>query len=293
MSKLTFKRIALGLVATLGLGVLSSGPSSAVIPSSDTLTVSANTLSVGVGETGSVTISASFISGASTIGAANGESLVVNVLNQSAPAAATTATTHALYITDSRNANIAVNAANGSNGESPLGSSGADGFGAVGADTVQRDFGPRGATGGSTPLAYTSAVLGGFNPIAANTSAQVSFAWRFIAPNAAGTYVFRVYLTVGTNTASYSIVSVPQTITVTVTANTSSAASSTYSTAYMNRVDEFPAASGRISSTDNHGAKGVESDSALVVSAGSTLNSENSALAVWTPIVRNSSDTKV
>jgi len=61
-TKTTFKRIALVAVAALGLGVLSVAPSSAAINSTDeTLTLSASSASVAVGETASVTITSSFI----------------------------------------------------------------------------------------------------------------------------------------------------------------------------------------------------------------------------------------
>jgi len=218
-----------------------------------------------------------------------GDSISVVVVNQSAPAAASTATDHALYITDSANASIHTTAQTCATGI-PVALTLASVNCAPG---FQKDYGPRGATGGVAPADYSNTVAAYVGTTASSGGAlSASFAWRLSTINAAGTYVFRAYLVAGTGT-TYTTVSTPQTITVTVTANTSSVASATYSTAYMNRADEFPAASGRISSIDNHGAKGIESDSTLVVSAGSTLNENNSALAVWTPIVRNSSDTKV
>jgi len=268
MSKLTFKRIALALVATLGLGVLSSGPSSAApVGSSDTLTLSATTASIAVGETASVTITARFISSAAA------DSVLVRVINESAPNSGNG--TLGMYVTDS--ANVRVRSAGYT--------SGAAGNLVLGAGVQKDDF--------DTSLATLSAgTFMAYGTEAANAAAALTTVFRFVAPTVVGTYVFRVYQTVGAG-GSYTFVATPQTFTVTVTANTSSAASATYTTAYLNRVDEFPAASGRISSTDNHGRKGVESDSTLVVTSGSTLNSNNSAIAVWTPIVRNSSDTKV
>jgi hypothetical protein len=288
MSRLTFKRIALGLVGVLGLGVLSSGPTNAApIASSDTLTVSANTLTVGVGDTGSVTISTSFIGGAA-LSASNGESLVVNIQNQSAPTAATTATRHGLYITDSSNLTISVNAADGDNSQSPLGSAGADGFGS-GTPEFQRDFGPRGTVGGSTPLAYNAILRAGMNPNGA-VAGSASFAWRFIAPDAAGTYVYRVYLTAGTNT-TYSPVSTPQTITVTVTANTSAVASGANSLAYINQPAAFTGSTGYARDASARDYKSLEADSALVVSAGTAASP--AIVGVMHFVVENASDTKV
>ena len=61
-TKTTFKRIALVAAAALGLGVLSVAPSTAAINSTDeTLTLSASSTSVAIGETASVTITSSFI----------------------------------------------------------------------------------------------------------------------------------------------------------------------------------------------------------------------------------------
>ena len=74
-NKTTFKRIALAVVAALGFGVLASGPSSAAID--ETLTVSASTGTVAVGETLTVTVTNTFISTTSN------ESSVVVVSNPS------------------------------------------------------------------------------------------------------------------------------------------------------------------------------------------------------------------
>jgi hypothetical protein len=117
-----------------------------------------------------------------------------------------------------------------------------------------------------------------------------------MAPNVAGTYVYRVYLSAGTGTTYTAFNSTAQTITVTVTANTSSVASATYSTAWLNRAAEFTSRSvGIVDPSANGAAVGLESDSALVVSAGNaaTASSAGSAIAILTPVVRNASDTKV
>jgi hypothetical protein len=59
-NKTSFKRIALAVVAALGFGVLASGPSSAVID--ETLTLSASSATVTAFETATVTVTLSFIS---------------------------------------------------------------------------------------------------------------------------------------------------------------------------------------------------------------------------------------
>ena len=85
MSKLSFKRIALVVVSTLGLGVLSSGPSSStIVASSDTLTLSATTSAISAGESATVTVSTSFI-GATNANASSIDSIVVIVQQQSRP----------------------------------------------------------------------------------------------------------------------------------------------------------------------------------------------------------------
>jgi len=267
MSKITFKRIALVVVATLGLGVLSTGPSSgAFTPNGDTLSLSATSATIGVGETASVTVSASAIANTAD------DSLIVTSLVQSSPAGGNG--TVGFYITDSSLTTLGMRTT----------AQAATGWTASATDRQQDYFGSAGTALG------TINISAGLTSTAA-TAFSFSARFSFMAPTVTGTYVFR--FANSHYAGSVSVAAVPQTFTVTVTANTSSQASATYSTAYMNRADEFPAASGRISSIDNHGAKGIESDSTLVVSAGSTLNSSNSALAVWTPIVRNSSDTKV
>ena len=60
MSKMTFKRISLAVVAALGFGVLSVAPSSAAID--ETLTLSAASATVNIGDTATVTITNSFTS---------------------------------------------------------------------------------------------------------------------------------------------------------------------------------------------------------------------------------------
>jgi hypothetical protein len=60
-NKTTFKRLALGLVAALGIGLIGSGPSQAV-PIDEALTLSASSATANVGETVTVTITNTYVS---------------------------------------------------------------------------------------------------------------------------------------------------------------------------------------------------------------------------------------
>jgi len=281
MSKLTFKRISLVLAGVLGFGVLSSGPSSAtIVASSDTLSLSASTATAVVGETASVTINMSFIAQNA------GDSISVVVTNQSAPDAVTTATKNALYITDSRNATIFTN-----------GQTCSDGLPTTNIATqqcqanAQKDYGPRGAVGGVAPKNYNANVIGYVGTTASSGgSLTASFAWRLSSIDAAGTYVYRVYLASGSGT-SYTIVSAPQTITVTVTANTSTTASAAKSLAYINQPAAFTGSTGYAADSSARDYKSLEADSALVVSAGTAASP--AIVGVMHFVVENASDTKV
>jgi hypothetical protein len=282
MSKLTFKRISLVLAGVLGFGVLNSGSSSAtVVPSSDTLTVSANTATVSVGDTASVTLNMSFIAQNA------GDSLSVVVVNQSAPSAATTATKHALYITDSANASIHTTAQTCATGIPATNTVASVNC----APDTQKDYGPRGATGGVAPSNYSATVAGYVGTTSASGgSLAASFAWRLSSVDAAGTYVFRAYLVAGTGT-SYTIVSVPQTITITATANTSTVASEAYSLAYINQPAAYTGSTGYAADASARAYKALEADSALVVSAG--VAATPAIVGVMHFVVKNASDTKV
>ena len=256
MTKLTFKRLALVVVTALGLGVIASGPSSAVITaSSDTLTVSATASTIAAGETASVTVTQSFIANLA------GDSLTVVVENQSAPASGNG--TVGIYVTDSSNATIRSNAqANGSGGAK-----------------LQQDF------FGEAGKALTETA----NITAAGTTAlSATYRVSFMAPTVAGTYVFRIYHrnVIG---ASQTIAAAVATWTVTVTANASDVAT-TASKFWLNGLAEYTAFSrGATVSTNTY--KGLEADSALVVSAGA-LGSYGAA-GVISPVMMNSSDTKI
>jgi hypothetical protein len=99
-NKTSFKRIALAVVASVGLGVLATGPSNATVQAGSTLSISATTASLvaGSGETATVTLTGTFtsvtgpdsmiITPVQTVGAASGfGTAAFRALTQGAPAA--------------------------------------------------------------------------------------------------------------------------------------------------------------------------------------------------------------
>ena len=262
MTKLTFKRLALVVVTALGLGLLATGPTSAtIVASSDSLTVSATSSTISAGETASVTVTQT------AIAAAAGDSISVVVTNQTRPEGADGRL--GFYVTDSSNATIRTSANTGS-GYAPgtqLDYRGVAGE-AIGTDV-------RANAGGTTALSAT-------------------YRLSFMAPTVAGTYVFRIYAANG-GTTSYTPVAVPLTWTVTVSANASDTAT-TASKFWMNRLAEYTAFTGVLGypATSARDYKGLEVDSALVVTAGAVRIAANyTPHAVISPVIMNSSDTKV
>ena len=272
MSKLSFKRMALVVVATLGLGVLSTGPSSSVIvASSDTLTLSATSATIAAGETASVTVTQTFV------GAASGDSMTVTMEDQSTPASADG--TLGVYVTDSANTQAIRTSAQ-------TAGAGVNGSTAIAllcrlANDCQSDY------NGAAGTAVTSNVSG---VLVATSAASATYSFRLMAPTVAGTYVFRVYA--ANTTGTQAIASVPLTWTVTVTANASDAAT-TASKFWLNGLSEYNATS-RGATTSSNTYKGLEVDSALVVTAGAArAASAYTAVGVIHPVVMNSSDTKI
>jgi hypothetical protein len=259
MTKLTFKRLALVVVTALGLGVIASGPSSAVITaSSDTLTVSATASTIAAGETASVTVTQSFIANLA------GDSLTVVVENQSAPASGNG--TVGIYVTDSSNATIRSNA-------QATGSGGAK---------LQQDF----YAEAGKALTETANITA-----AGTTALSATYRVSFMAPTVAGTYVFRIYHrnVIG---ATQTIAAAVATWTVTVTANASDAGT-TASKFWLNGLAEYDATSLGATTTSNT-YRGLEVDSALVVTAGAArAASAYTAVGVIHPVMMNSSDTKI
>ena len=262
MTKLTFKRIALVAVTALGFGLLSTGPSSGImVASSDTLTISATTSSISAGETASVTVTQTVIA------AAAGDSIGVTVQDQSVPTSGDG--TLGFYVTDSGNATIRTTA------NTDL----------LAKATAQLDY--RGFAG--------TAVTTDVQAFAGGTSAlSATYRLSFMAPTTVGTYVFRLYAVQGTSSSgTYSPVAVPLTWTVTVAANASSVGT-TASKFWLNRTTEFGenvVASVAAQNPEANAYKVTEADSALVVSAGTP--GSYAAVGVITPVVMNSSDTKI
>jgi hypothetical protein len=265
MSKITFKRLALVVITTLGLGVLSSGPSSStVVAGSDTFTASATTAAISAGETASVVITQAFIAGAVA------DSVAVTIADESVPVSGNG--TLAIFVTDSANVLTHTN--------NTAGSPTAAGWGAQ----AQEDF------YGETFKAVTSDVVGISGAVAAGP-ARTQWTLRFVAPTTVGTYVFRIYQTAATGSPTYT--GAPLTWTVTVSANASNVGT-TASKFWLNRVTEYQEYHMSAQAFQNPGStsyRTIETDSALVVSSGST--SGYTAHAVITPVVMNSSDTKI
>jgi hypothetical protein len=262
MSKLSFKRLALAVVATLGLGVLSSGPATAaMVAGSDVFTISATTATVSAGETASVTITQTAIAGAAA------ESVAVTVSDESTPTGADG--TLALFVADSANVSTHTNSA------LPL---------ATGGVPLQDDY------YGNTFAAVTADAVGFSGAIAAGPIKTV-WTLRFVAPTTVGTYSFRIYQSGTGNNLTYTQPAL--TWTVTVAANASSVGT-TASKFWLNRTTEFgervvAAQANQTPGTTSY--KVIEADSALVVSAGTP--GSYAPVGVITPVVMNSSDTKI
>jgi hypothetical protein len=264
MTKLTFKRLALVVVASLGFGVLSTGASSGVmVASSDTLTLSATTSAISAGETASVTVTQTVIA------AAEGDSIGVRVTDQSSPDSGDGLL--AFYVTDSSNAIIRTTAQS-----VPLTT-------ATGGSGQKDYYGIAGQAYGTDINAFAGGT----------TALSATYRLSFMAPTKVGTYVFRVYAVQGSSsTGTYSPVAAPLTWTVTVSANASSVGT-TASKFYLNRLAEYNAFNLNVDASTNT-YKGIESDSALVVSAGAVRTAANyTAVGVIYPVIMNSSDTKV
>jgi len=112
-NKTSFKRIALAVVASVGLGVLASGPSNATVQAGSTLSISATTASLvaASGETATVTLTGTFtsvtgpdsmiITPVQTSGAASGfGTAAFRALTQGAPAADSSNATSLQIVSD-------------------------------------------------------------------------------------------------------------------------------------------------------------------------------------------------
>jgi hypothetical protein len=261
MSKLSFKRVALAVVMTLGFGVLSSGPSSAAISAnSDTLTQSATTSAISAGETASITIKQSFIAGGAL------ESMAVTVSDESTPGALGNGSL-SMLISESANVSARNTCAE---------------------VTIQDDC--YGVALASLPSATTNIV----GTIVSSAAGPATITWTLslIKPTVVGTYVYRIYTTDAVGT-SYTEVAPALTWTVTVTANASNVGA-VNSKFWLNRAAEFNGHMTAAQANQNSNSlsyKVIETDSALVVSAGTP--GSYAAVGVISPVVMNSSDTKI
>jgi len=207
-----------------------------------------------------VTVTQSFIA------AAAGDSMAVVVANQSKPTGGDG--TVGIYITDSSNATIRTTANTGTVTTAASVGYQVDYYGSAGQ--------------GVSSWTDVKAFAGG------TTALTATYRLSFMAPTVAGTYVYKIYA--ANTTGSQAIASAVQTWTVTVAANTSTAASATYTKMYMNGLSEYTSAI-RGKEVDTTQFKPLEADSAVVASAGTAATP--TAVAVLSPVVKNSSDTKV
>ena len=250
-TKTNFKRIALVAVAALGLGVLSVAPSSAATTVIDeTLTLSAASATVGVGETASVTITNTFIQA---------------VANETSSIVVTGAGAAA-------NANVAGAAIT-----------------AIKADSVNATFSSGGgATDSMVITSRTGITVGASDTLtvgggSAGNYVVAKYRLDIRAVTTVGTHTYTIYTKGVQNTVNKAVV-----FTLTVTA--ASAASATYSKMYINGISEFAGATTDINLVNTPAAlAGLQQDSALVVSAGTTTPA---AVGVIWPIVKNGNDTK-
>jgi len=278
MSKLSFKRIALVVVSTLGLGVLSSGPSSAaIVASSDTLTLSSTTSAISAGETATVSVSTSFIGAVAN----DLDSMVVVVTQQSRPENGDGRL--GVRVTDSSNATIDTNC----NAKLTAGRFTSATIASASSRGSQRDCQSGTLRDVSLTPAETLAIFTG-----GSTATSATYSVAFIAPTVVGTYVFRI---MNQNTSGNQAIGSAGNLTwtVTVSANASSVGT-TASKFWMNRVTEYQAyhmSALAYQNPESTSYRTIETDSALVVSAGAT--NANTAHAVITPVIMNSSDTKI
>jgi len=273
MTKLTFKRLALVVVTALGLGLFASGPTNAVVASSDTLTASATTATVAAGETATVSITQTFVANLAA------DSLGVQILNQSTPAASSSSTNGrlTLVVTDSANAIIRTTTQDNS-------------IDSLSSDKRQRDMSGNAGIVGSDSV---TATISSINVNAATTSVSATYTLRFHGATTVGTYVYRILPFSGRGGTAITPVAPVLTWTVTVTENASNVGT-TASKFWLNRATEYGAyhaSALAYSNPETTSYKTIETDSALVVNAGSA--STPAVHAVITPVIMNSSDTKV
>jgi hypothetical protein len=143
---------------------------------------------------------------------------------------------------------------------------------------------------GRTFAAVTANVIGTSGAVAIGPMKSV-WTLRFVAPTTVGTYSFRIYQTAATGSPTYTAPALTWTVTVTANASNVGAVNSKF---WLNRAAEFNGHMTAAQANQNSNSlsyKVIEADSALVVSAGTP--GTYTAVGVITPVVMNSSDTKI
>jgi len=274
----SFKRIALALVASLGFGVLSSGSSVAVLSTATTTTtLSASSASAAPGETVSVTATVNFTS------TLKDESLTV-VLSDGDGGDGASGVTERLkgLTTDSVN----VRTAAGSTGTAIERTNGFSVFSSTNSESVVA-----GTTRSSGKGMFIYSNASGAEPVTVQAKVTIEFLVGTTAP--AGTYNYNVILRSDLNGTfvNYDV----DAFVLTVTAKDLTAAAAK-SQLFVNAALCATAlcdglAGGNGSSSD---ARGIESDSTLVVSAGTPATGGTisySAVGYMFGVIKNAADT--
>lgn len=266
-TKTTFKRIALVAVAALGLGVLSVAPSSAATTVIDeTLTLSAASATVAIGETASVTITNTFtntvasetsavvVTGAGAV--ANDRGAGASLSGNKADSVNATFSTTDSQVVQSRAVKYTLLFGGGENGTRGWGGS-------------------------------TFETIGVNAPASIGNYVKATYTLNIAAVTTAGTFTYTIYSMGSAGTLNKSIQ-----FTLTVTAPTS-AGTAAYTKSFLNRAAEFAgagAANFNLVATQA-AVEGLRADSSIVSSAG-TVSSPTKVGVLWFES-RSSSDTKV
>jgi len=263
---ISFKRIALAVVAALGFGVLSAGSSTAVLSAaSSTISLSASTLAVNPGETGTVTATINFTSTAIE------ES--VNVI-ASAAAAGTTVEIVGLT-TDSINVRSGAMA----DGRANIRPNNFSVFGSTNSDSV---------VSGTSVGMYVASNAPSATPVA--VQAKVTIRFRVATSAAASVTNYSITLRSINDSSITNYQVVPLTVTVNAKDLTATAAKSAL---FVNAATCTP---GLCDGPSSGGAAyATEADSTLVVSAGTPASGGTlsyTAVGYAFGILKNASDTK-
>jgi len=267
----SFKRIALALVAALGFGVLSSGPSNALLSdASTTLSLSASSATVAQGETATVTATVNFTSTelnesvSVLVGDVSGVTEVAQGLTTDSINVSTKTQGDALPALDY--------AATRANRFSVFGSTNPDSSVAV--------------NSGAGMYIYSAAAV--TTPVA--VQAKINLVFRVDDNKAAGVHTYTVVLRTFNNSSASNKATATFTLTTTTPDLTATAAKSLL---WVN--GDGVDLSGAVGTTSGYTHGGLAADSALVVSANTALTGAQTFTAVggiWASW-RNAADTNV